>query len=145
VTDVNIDQMNVSFEPNEADYESICSNLYQYNVRTTNGLLKPKDINIFLRDDLGKAIGGLFCETWLQGLYIDVFWIAEEYRNKGYGKVMIIEAEKRGKELGCTFAHTCTFSYQSPDFYKKMGYEIFGINDEYPDGIKQYFLKKKLN
>jgi len=67
-------------------------------VRSTNGLLKPKDINIFFRDDLGKAVGGLFCETWLQGLYLE-----------------------------------------------KMGYEIFGINDEYPDGIKQYFLKKKLN
>ncbi len=55
---------------------------------------------------------------------------------------MITEAERLGKELGCTFAHTTTFTYQSPEFYKNMGYEIFGVNDEYPDGIKQFFLKK---
>lgn len=42
------------------------------------------------------------------------------------------------------FAHTCTFTYQSPDFYRAMGYEVFGVVDDYPEGIVQYFLKKKL-
>nr|WP_286155029.1 GNAT family N-acetyltransferase [Bacillus sp. FJAT-27264] len=62
-------------------------------------------------------MGGLFCETWLCGLYIDVLWIADEYRSKGYGKIMVTEAERLGKELGCIFAHTCTFTYQAPEFY----------------------------
>ncbi|GBG11676.1 putative N-acetyltransferase [Paenibacillus agaridevorans] len=57
---------------------------------------------------------------------------------------MIAEAERLGKELGCILAHTCTFSYQSPDFYKRRGYEVFAVNDEYPENIKQFFLKKKL-
>ncbi|WP_409995175.1 GNAT family N-acetyltransferase [Brevibacillus brevis] len=91
-----------------------------------------------------ESSGGVFCETWSYGLYIDVFWIADGYRNQGYGKAMITEVERLGKELGCIFAHTCTFSYQAPEFYKHMGYEVFGVNDEYPDGIKQFFLKKKL-
>ncbi|RPK30474.1 hypothetical protein EDO6_01101 [Paenibacillus xylanexedens] len=47
-------------------------------------------------------------------------------------------------ELGCKLAHTSTFSYQSPEFYKMMGYKVFGLIDEYPDGIVQYFLKKRL-
>lgn len=57
---------------------------------------------------------------------------------------MMTEAERLGKEFGCIFAHTCTFSYQSLEFYKRMGYEVFAINDEYPEDIKQFFLKKKL-
>src|SRR5690606_35399776 len=111
--DMALQHITMSSDWNETDYDRICNHLYQYNVRTTNGLLQPKDINIFLRDDSGKAIGGIFCETWLNGLYIDVFWIEDEYRESGYGKVMLTEAERLGKDIGCTFAHTCTFSYQA--------------------------------
>lgn len=144
--DINIENIKITEGYIESEYEEICNNLYQYNVNASKKLLsKPgKDINLYLRDESGKAIGGLFCETWLYGLYLDVFWIDENYRHKGYGILMLTEAERQGKELGCTFAHTCTFSYQSLNFYVNAGYEIFGINDEYPDGIKQYFLKKKL-
>lgn len=146
MTDIALDNIRITVDSNETDYNQVCNNLYEYNVGATNGLLKKpgKDINLYLKDDSGKVVGGLFCETWSYGLYIDVFWIADEYRNKGYGKIMIAEAERLGKELGCIFSHTCTFSYQSPEFYKRMGYEVFAVNDEYPEDIKQFFLKKKL-
>jgi len=146
VADIIIDNIMITEETNDTDYKQVCQNLYDYNVKVTNGVLKipGKDINLYLKDETGKVVGGIFCETWSYSLYIDVFWIADEYRHKGYGKTMILEAERLGKEMGCIFAHTCTFTYQSPEFYKGMGYEVFGINDEYPDGIKQFFLKKKL-
>jgi len=146
MSDIILENIKITLESNDTDYEEVCNHLYQYNVGATNELLKKpgKDINLYLKDESGKAVGGLFCETWLYGLYLDVFWIADEYRHKGYGRIMITEAERLGKELGCTFAHTSTFTYQSPEFYTNMGYEIFGVNDEYPDGIKQIFLKKKL-
>ena len=147
MTDITLDNIKITLDSNETDYNQVCNNLYEYNVRATNGLLKKpgKDINLYLKDDSGKVVGGLFCETWSYGLYIDVFWIADEYRTKDMEKkIMIAEAERLGKELGCIFSHTCTFSYQSPEFYKRMGYEVFAVNDEYPEDIKQFFLKKKL-
>lgn len=55
-----------------------------------------------------------------------------------------MQAESIASSLGCKLSHTSTFSYQSPDFYKKMGYEVFGIIDEHSEGIVQYFLKKRL-
>lgn len=139
--------MEISLETDENAYKKICENLYNYNNDATEGLLRKsssKDICLYLKDEQGNLAGGLFCEIWLYGLYIDVFWISENYRNKGYGKKMLLMAEKKALEFDCTFAHTCTFTYQSPDFYTNMGYKVFGINDEYPNGIKQYFLKKKL-
>jgi len=146
MNDMQIENVQMTTESKEADYKFVCDQLYNYNVRATNGLLKKpgQDINLFLKDSAGAVVGGLFCETWSYGLYLDVFWIDEKYRHQGYGEQMIQEAERRGKELGCMFAHTCTFTYQAPDFYQKMGYEVFGVNDEYPDGIKQFFLKKRL-
>ena len=136
----------VSPEVSLQEKEMVCKNLYQYNVIHTASLLeKPgKPINLVLKDRQGQVFGGIFCETFLYCLYIDVLWIDESCRGYGYGKALISEAEKIAREYGCTFAHTSTFSYQSPDFYQRAGYEIFAVIDDYPDGIEQYFLKKKL-
>ena len=128
------------------DKQHVFRSLYQHNVDATQRLLqKPGiDIQFVLKDAEGKPMGGIFCDTFLYCLYIDVLWLDERYRGQGYGKILICEAEKIAREKGCTFAHTCTFSYQSPHFYKAMGYEVFATLADYPDGIKQFFLKKTL-
>jgi ribosomal protein S18 acetylase RimI-like enzyme len=61
----------------------------------------------------------------------------------GYGKELVSKAEHIAKERGCISAQTFSYSFQAPEFYQKLGYEIFGIIDDYPNGIKKYFLKKK--
>jgi ribosomal protein S18 acetylase RimI-like enzyme len=35
-------------------------------------------------------------------------------------------------------------SFQAPQFYEKLGYKTVGVFKEYPDGIKKFFLEKKL-
>ena len=139
--------LTISPEVTADDRQVVCQNLYGYNVEKTDHLLQQPGINVnlVLKDESGQVWGGILCDTFLYCLYIDVLWLHESLRGQGYGKALIQEAERIAKEQGCTFAHTCTFSYQSPDFYQAMGYTIFGELDDYPDGIKQYFLKKKLN
>jgi GNAT superfamily N-acetyltransferase len=132
------DELQIVFDDNEEDYKTVCNNLYNYNFKETNGLLtKPgRSINLFMKDKSGKAVGGIFCATYCETLYIDNFWIDEEHRKKGYGKSLIMQAESMASELGCKLAYTSTFSYQSPEFYQKVGYKVFGLID---DGIIQYF------
>jgi len=127
------------------DSTYVCENLIKHNVINTGGLLKKPgiDINLYLKDS-DKIIGAIMCDSFNMSVYIDVMWLDESYRGKGYGKMLIAEAEKIAKEKGCIFAHTCTFSYQSPEFYKACGYEVFAELRDYPDGIVQYFLKKML-
>ncbi|WP_211745754.1 GNAT family N-acetyltransferase [Paenibacillus sp. Marseille-Q4541] len=147
MSDIQIQDMRLSDLREQAeDYEHICRKLYGYNVRATNGLLQEpgQSIHLYLKNPDSEVVGGIFCESWLYGLYIDVLWISEDYRNAGYGRQMLLEAERRGKEIGCLFAHTSTFSYQAPSFYEKNGYEIYGVNDAFPQNIKQYYLKKQL-
>ena len=128
------------------DKQVVCKNLYGHNVDKTDRLLqKPGiDINLVLKDEAGQVFGGILCDTFLYSLYIDVMWVHESLRGQGYGKALILEAERIAKEHGCTFAHTCTFTYQNPVFYQAVGYSVFAVLDDYPDGIKQYFLKKRL-
>lgn len=138
--------LEITNEVSPADKKYVKDNLWGYNLRVTDGLLKQPDvwINLVLKDDQGQVWGGIFCDTYLYCLYIEDMWIDEHYRGLGYGETLIKEAERIAREAGCTFAHTSTFSYQSPGFYQRQGYQIYGVLDDFPDGIKEYFLKKKL-
>ena len=120
--------------------------LLQYNIDKTNGLLmKPGvDINLVGRDNDGNVVGGIMCNTFLMILYIDVLWVHESYRGQGLGYKLITEAENIARESGCIYSHTCTYSFQSPDFYKRQDYEVYAINDWFPDNICTYLLRKKL-
>jgi len=137
----------LSTNVSQEEYRQVCRGLIGYNVaRTAGEVEKPGlDINVVLKDEQGHVWGGCFCETWLYSLYVDVLWIDERVRGRGYGRALMEEAERIGRKHGCTFAHTTTFSYQAPEFYQAVGYTIFAAMDDYPDGIVQYFLKKKLN
>jgi GNAT superfamily N-acetyltransferase len=130
----------------QEEYKYVCKSLYGYNVAQTGGLLqKPGiDINLLLKDEEGQVWAGIFCETWLYSLYIDVLWVDERCRGQGFGRALIEEAERIAREHGCTFAHTTTFSYQAPAFYQRAGYTVLAAMDDYPEGITRYFLRKKL-
>ena len=52
--------------------------------------------------------------------------------------------EQAAKERGCTYAHLDTFSFQARPFYEALGYEVFGILDDYPPGHHKFFMKKAL-
>ena len=135
------DNITITDQRTDEDYKFICDRLYKYNVERTSG---PRiDIGFIMKDD-NKTIGACFCNTFSKCLYVDVMWLDEAYRGRGYGKLMISQAERVGKENGCVFSHTCTFSYQSPEFYKACGYEVFAELRDYPDEVIQYFLKKTL-
>jgi len=129
----------------DADREWVCKNLIIHNVQNTLGLLKKPgiDINLYLKDK-DAVKGAIMCDTYNLCMYIDVMWLEKSYRGKGYGRILIEQAERIAKERGCIFSHTTTFNYQSPQFYKECGYEVFAELKDYPDGIVQFFLKKKL-
>lgn len=132
-------------EYNEEDNNIVCNGLFEHNVKNTRGVITRLGlhINLYLKDN-GKTIGAILCDAFNLCIYVDVMWIDEAYRGMGLGKSLILQAEKMAKENGCIFSHTCTFSYQSPQFYKACGYIVFAELDDYPNGIVQYFLKKKL-
>ena len=138
--------LTISSEFSEEDKKFLFQNLIAHNVQATHELLRKPgiDIGLALKNDQGQVFGGIFCYTFLYCLYIDDLWIDERCRGMGYGKALLAEAERIARELGCSFAHTCTFSFQAPDFYQRNGYQIFGKLDDYPEGIIEYFLKKKL-
>ena len=114
------------------------------------GHYRYEPLVLILRDDHQNARGGLHGQTGLGWLYIDVLWVAEENRAKGFGTQLMQAAEKEAVRRGCHSAYLYTYSfqhannYQQPEFYEKLGYEVFGQLDDFPDGHVKYFMQKSL-
>ncbi len=104
-----------------------------------------KEVSLILEDGNGYIGGGLIGKIYRKCLFVDVLWVSEKERGHRYGHALLAEAEGLAKREGCTFSHLDTFSFQAPNFYKKNGYEVYGVLDLYFDGVKRYYLKKKLH
>jgi len=125
--------------------DHIVSQLIQYNNKHVSSNQEPPllHINRCIRED-GEVVGGILSEAYWNVLQIDVLWVKEEYRNKGYATVLLTDVEKAAKELKCKIAFLDTFDFQAKDFYEKLGYTVFGILEDCPEGHKRYYMSKKL-
>jgi GNAT superfamily N-acetyltransferase len=97
-----------------------------------------------LKDTDGEIVGGVIGATYWDWLYINLMWISEDLRGRGYGKELLLLAEEKARQRGAKHAYLDTFSFQAPGFYKKLGYEVFGVLQDFPHGHQRYFLKKNL-
>ncbi|WP_348271311.1 acetyltransferase [Rhizobium sp. Leaf262] len=52
------------------------------------------------------------------------------------------KAESAALERQCVGAYVSTFSFQAPNFYRRIGYEDFGRIDGFPAGHACIWLKK---
>ena len=68
-----------------------------------------------------------------------------ERRGLGHGRHLLLSAEQEALTRGCEGAVLDTFSFQAPDFYRKLGYAIFGQLDDFPSPHRRYFLTKRLS
>ncbi|MGG4221293.1 GNAT family N-acetyltransferase [Paenibacillus jamilae] len=103
-----------------------------------------EEINLTLKHGDGQVIGGLLsvlCWNWVE---VDILWVDQDHRGKGYGSQLLSEIEQMARDKGCNFIQLNTFSFQAPEFYEKHGYEVIGIIDEAPRGFKHYYYKKNI-
>ena len=129
----------------EEEWYYITNHLSQYNAEESEGFSRKPGIpiNLTLKDDQ-QVIGGLMGRTIYLSFIIDHLWIDKTYRGKGHGTRLVREGERLAKEEGCISSQTSTYSFQAPEFYKKLDYDIFGVFAGYPDGIKKFYLGKDL-
>jgi ribosomal protein S18 acetylase RimI-like enzyme len=72
-------------------------------------------------------------------------WVAERHRGAGLGARLLREAETiASEERGCRAARLETWEFQAPRFYEKQGYEVVCVIPDYPPGITEYALTKRL-
>lgn len=126
------------------DVQWIHKNLVRY-VETHGGRPSTyRELVITLRGPQGQLIAGLHGMSNWQWLFIKSVYIDEAHRLHGLGTRLLQAAEEEGRRRACVGVWLDTFSFQSPDFYRKLGYAEYGVIDDYPPGHRRYFFRKPL-
>ncbi|MBV8474214.1 MAG: GNAT family N-acetyltransferase, partial [Hyphomicrobiales bacterium] len=132
--------------PSDADRQAILTPLQAYNRETTSWPRPPQTFALLVRDEAsGDALGGLWARAAFGWLFVELLFVPESLRGQGVGSRLLAQAEDLARQNGCVGVWLDTFSFQAPDFYRKNGYETFGVIDDYPGAEKRFFLRKRLD
>ena len=89
-------------------------------------------------------MGGITGYLWGTVLEIDFLWIDDTLRGQGVGKRLVLMLEGAARARNGRTAILDTFSFQAPDFYQSLGYEVMGIVEGFGQQHRKYFLRKSL-
>ena len=127
----------------EPKWEIIGPGIQAYNIQQA-GEDDAQTLCFVLQTPDQEIVGGVIGATYWDWLHIDLMWIKEPFRGRGYGRQLLETAEQEARQRGAKNAYLDTFSFQAPDFYKQYGYRVFGELDHFPTGHQRYFLTKAL-
>ena len=76
---------------------------------------------IFVRNEAGVIRAGLIGNAYAGWLFVNLLWVHADLRRSGIGRGLLAEPERHGRDLGCHSAWLDTFSFQAPDFHRRLG------------------------
>ncbi len=101
-----------------------------------------KKLNFILKGPQGKIIGGLLAFSTLKAVNFECLWVEKQYRNRGYGKLLLETLESHARKWGSQSVLVMVYSFQSVDFFRNNGFKFFGSSNNYPHSITEYYLIK---
>jgi ribosomal protein S18 acetylase RimI-like enzyme len=131
-------------DPTPAEIDSLEHRLYQFNSQTT-GIVDALGISVFGRDTQGELVAGLCGHTWGGCCEIRQVWVDEKHRGQGIGRRLLELAETEARRRGCFQMVLATHSFQAPEFYRKLGFEVVHTLPDYPLGYQHLQLRKILS
>jgi GNAT superfamily N-acetyltransferase len=125
------------------EWSLVGGGLHAYNVQQA-GDPDSRTISYILCGPDEEAVGGLIGEVHWGWFYINLVWLREDVRGRGYGHRMLALAEEEARRHGARHAYLDTFSFQAPDFYRRHGYDVFGVLADFPPGHQRLYMVKDL-
>lgn len=130
-------------KPEKSAWGIIGRGVHNYNVQQA-GDTKSQRLCFVLQGPDQEIVGGVLGEIHWNWFYIDLMWVKEELRGRGFGHRLLSTVEDEARQRGAKNAYLDTFSFQAPDFYFQHGYQVFGELQEFPPGHQRYYLTKEL-
>ena len=129
--------------PSASDLEFLEDQINAYNVAVT-GIVDWYPLAIFVRDGGGQIVAGINGGIWGGYLEIKNVWVREDLRGQGLGRRLLLAAEQQARARGCGQVLLDTHDFQAPEFYKQLGYTVFGVFEGIGGRYNRYYLSKKL-
>ena len=110
---------------------------------TKNGVTCNYKSFAFVAKEENKVVGIITGNSYYKEVHISDLIILEEYRNKHIGSKLMETVENYYKDKGFENINLTTYGFQTPEFYKKCGFEVEFIREskENPK-LNKYFLVK---
>ncbi|WP_431859009.1 GNAT family N-acetyltransferase [Azospirillum sp.] len=135
--------ISLSGELDPVEVARIHDSLRRFN-EPHSGPYDRHDLLVTARTAEGALAGGLTGLTQWQWLYVDYLWVDERWRGSGLGARLMRAAEQEAAKRGCRWSRLYTYDFQAPGFYAKLGYEQWGVLEDFPPGHRQIWLRKAL-
>jgi RimJ/RimL family protein N-acetyltransferase len=133
----------VTDRPHPADAAFLTDRLHEHDVAVT-GIGDGTELAAFLRDQHGRIAGGALGSVWGGAARLDVLWLRDGLRRQGHGRRLLTAWEDAARKRGARRALLSTHTFQSPQFYERLGYRPTGSWDDYPAGHADLFMQKGL-
>ncbi|MEU6402956.1 GNAT family N-acetyltransferase [Streptomyces sp. NPDC046985] len=102
-------------------------------------------LHVWALDEDSALAGGLVGHTWASWLHVACLWVDARHRGAGLGSRLLARAERTARDKrDCVAARLETWDFQAPDFYRRHGYEVLCALPDYPPGVTEYTLVKRL-
>ena len=135
--------MELTDQPRSDDVEFLEDQINEHNmVQTGRRDLRP--LALYLRDEQGGIIAGLYGFTWSGWLEIKFVWVREDLLGRGHGRQLVEAAEAEAQARGCERVWLESYTFQAPNFYQRLEYEVFGSLQDYPAPHGRVFLTRTL-
>lgn len=136
-------QLDLTDTPSDGDMAVVMAGLTAFNTADV-GPSERRSLAVFIRDNDGTVIGGMFGYTGWDWLFTQWLFIPESLRGQGMAGRLLATAEAEAIARGCHGAWIDTFNPQALRAYQRQGYVIFGALADFPPGRSRTFLQKRL-
>ena len=106
----------------------------------------PVHISLSRRDGHGLVAGltghAKRASAWFHIVFL---WVREDHRRQGLGESLLAECTRLAKAEGFKGLELDTLDFQAPDYYPKLGFEVYAEMPEHYAGSTRYYLRKRID
>lgn len=100
-----------------------------------------RDFSYHIEED-GRMIAGIVAASTFQTVEVEFLFVDEAFRGQGLGSALLRKVEEEARAVGMEHVLLNTYSFQAPDFYRKMGYaQLFAIDPCLGEYAQHFFWK----
>jgi RimJ/RimL family protein N-acetyltransferase len=132
-------------KPTDEELKNFCIGLIEFNRSKLlfDNVPKSTDFDKCIKAD-GEIIGGILAYTFWNMAVVDAIWVKETFRKNGYATALLSALENYAKEHTSTTIYFETFNPQMRSLCEKLGYTVYGVMANYPEGHDRYYMCKKI-
>jgi len=108
------------------------------------GVGVEQEIAVFVRDDDGRAVGGVCGITWGGYCELHAMWVDESLRGRGLARRLMTAAEDEARRRGCVQVIFMAYDLLTPGLYERLGYETVAVVEGCPVGSSARWCRKQL-